>query len=480
MSIKSKKVLFLTGSQELYGPEVLERVACQSQAVVDALNAAPDVALEIVWTPVLTSSDAIRRQILDANADDDVVGLVAWMHTFSPAKLWIRGLSVLAKPLLHLHTQANQALPFGSIDPDFMNLNQAAHGDREFGYILTRMGIPRKTVVGHVSDPRVTAEIGQWARATVGRDALASMHMIRFGDNMRQVADTDGDKVDVQIKLGVSIDTWSVSDLAASVAQVGEDQIDALIAEYIDTYDVAAELLPGGDAHESLRYAARQECGIKGFLDARGATAWVSSFEDLGDLRQLPGFAAQRLMAQGYGYGPEGDWKTALLVRLAIAMGEGLPGGATLMEEYTYHLVPGREGILGSHMLEVSPSITTARPSLELHPLTIVPRENPVRLVFDADPGTGVMIDLVDMGDRLSLLGTEIDLVTPDEPMPNLPTARAYWKPRPDFVTAAKTWLAAGGGHHHALSTATTAETWNDLARMLDVEWTLLSATNVR
>ena len=339
----TKEIWFLTGSQDLYGEETLRQVAEQSQQIAAAIDASNDVPVRIVWKPVLKDSDAIRRAALEANADDACVGLIAWMHTFSPAKMWIRGLEALDTPLLHLHTQANVELPWSEIDMDFMNLNQAAHGDREFGYIQSRLGVARKTVVGHVSNPDVTARIGTWARAATGWAEVGSLRLARFGDNMRGVAVTEGDKTEAEIRFGVSVNTWGVNELVERVEAVPESDVDVLVKEYVAEYDVAPELLPGADRHESLRYGARIELGLRSFLEEGGFGAFTTNFEDLGGLRQLPGLAVQRLMADGYGFGAEGDWKTAVLVRAAKVMGHGLPGGASLMEDYTYDLVPGAE-----------------------------------------------------------------------------------------------------------------------------------------
>ena len=472
--MEGKKIWFLTGSQSLYGPETLAKVAEQSREVVARLNASSDIPVEVVWTPVVTDADAIRRLILQANAADDCVGIMAWMHTFSPAKLWIAGLKVLAKPLLHLHTQANLELPFSTLDQDFMNLNQAAHGDREFGYILTRMNIRRKIVVGHTSDPAVTARIGTWARACVGAAEIARMKIVAFGGNMREVADTDGDKVGMQITFGAEVDAYGIADVVEYVQAVEDATIDTLVAEYADSYEVAPELLPGGARHDLLRDGAAQEAGIRRFLDDHGATAWNNSFQDLGALRQLPGFAAQRLMKHGYGFGPEGDWKTPMLVRAAAVMGEGLPGGASLMEDYTYHLVAGSEGVLGSHMMEIAETLTSSRPKLEVHPLPFTPQQDdPVRLVFDADPAAAVIVGLVDLGGKFRMIANVVDIVAPEQPIPNLPSARAYWKPRPGFYRALEDWLTYGGGHHDAITTALGAEAWVDLARIFDVELSL-------
>jgi L-arabinose isomerase len=473
----TREIWFVTGSQGLYGEETLRQVARQSQVIAEALDAAPDLVTRVVWKPVLTDAAAIRRLCLDATADDACTGLIAWMHTFSPAKMWIGGLEALRKPLLHLHTQANVALPWADIDMDFMNLNQAAHGDREFGYIQTRLGVARKTVVGHVSDPRVTASVGTWGRAAAGWAATRSLKLARFGDNMRYVAVTEGDKTEAEAVFGVQVNTWGVNDLVAAVDAAPKDGIDALVDEYADRYDVAPELLPGGELHESLRYGAATELGLRSFLEAGGFGAFTTSFEDLGGLRQLPGLAVQRLMADGYGFGAEGDWKTAILVRAAKVMGAGLPGGASLMEDYTYDLTPGKERILGAHMLEVCPTLTAARPRLEIHPLSIGGREDPVRLVFTADPGPGVVVALSDMRDRFRLVANQVELVPPTAPLPKLPVGRAVWKPAPDFATSATAWLTAGGAHHTAMSTAVGLEAFEDFARMAGTEFLVIDST---
>jgi L-arabinose isomerase len=464
------EVWFLTGSQTLYGEETLRKVAGQSREIADALEAASSVPVKVVWKPVLTEPDAIRRTILDANADDSVIGLIAWMHTFSPAKMWIAGLSALDKPLLHLHTQANVALPWSSIDFDFMNLNQAAHGDREFGYILTRLGVRRKTVSGHVSDPRVPAAVGTWARAAAGWAATRSLRLARFGDNMRYVAVTEGDKTEAESVFGVQVNTWGVNDLVKAVDAATDAEIDALIAEYEDLYDISLELRRGGEQHKSLRYGAAIETGLRSFLSDGRFAAFTTNFEDLGGLRQLPGLSVQRLMADGYGFGAEGDWKTAVLVRAAKVMGAGLTGGASLMEDYTYDLTPGQEVILGAHMLEVCPSLTSSRPKLEIHPLAIGDREDPVRLVFTADPGPGVVVSLTDMRDRFRLVANAVEVVPPAEPLPKLPVGRAVWRPEPDFGTSTASWLAAGAAHHTMMSTAVGVEAFEDFARIAGVE----------
>ncbi|WP_445997197.1 L-arabinose isomerase [Okibacterium fritillariae] len=469
-TLDAYEVWFLTGSQNLYGEETLRQVAEQSQVIARELGAAASVPVKIVWKDVLKDSESIRRAALDANSDDTVIGLIAWMHTFSPAKMWISGLDALQKPLLHLHTQANVELPWSEIDFDFMNLNQAAHGDREFGYIQTRLGISRKTVVGHVSNPVVQEQVGTWMRAAAGWAATNTMKLARFGDNMRYVAVTEGDKTEAEIRFGVQVNTWGVNELAEAVHAASDADIDALVAEYEELYDVVPELRKGAERHESLRYGAAIEIGLRTFLEAGGFHAFTTSFEDLGALRQLPGLAVQRLMAEGYGFGAEGDWKTAILVRTANVMGAGLPGGASLMEDYTYHLEPGNEQILGAHMLEVSPSLTTSTPTLEVHPLGIGGKEDPVRLVFNTDPGTAVVVALSDMRDRFRLTANVVDVIEPAEALPKLPVGRAVWKPRPDFSTSAAAWLTAGAAHHTVMSTAVGIEVFRDFAEMAKTE----------
>jgi len=474
--LKTKKVLFLTGSQDLYGPETLQQVAEQSREVAASLGSAAGIPVTIEWMPVLKSSDAIRRAMLDANADDSVIGVITWMHTFSPSKMWIHGLGALTKPLLHLHTQANVALPWDEIDFDFMNLNQAAHGDREHGYILSRMSIARKTVVGHVSNPAVVDQVATWARAAAGWDAAQNMKLARFGDNMRFVAVTEGDKTEAEIRFGVQVNTWGVNELADAVHAASDADIDALVDVYLETYDVVPELLRDGERHESLRYGAAIELGLRSFLEAGGFSAFTTSFEDLGALRQLPGLAVQRLMADGYGFGAEGDWKTAALVRVANVMGAGLPGGASLMEDYTYHLTPGEEKILGAHMLEVSPSLSSEKASLEIHPLGIGGKEDPVRLVFTADSGPAVVVAMSDMRDRFRLVANVVENVPLDAPMPNLPVGRAVWIPEPDFATSAAAWLTAGAAHHTVMTTAVGVDVFRDFAEIAGAELLVIDA----
>jgi len=480
-ALNDLEVWFVTGSQELYGEQTLRQVAEQSRAIAATLAGADAVPVRISWQPVVTRPEDIRRTMLAASQDDTVIGVIAWMHTFSPAKMWIGGLNALSKPLLHLHTQANVRLPWSEIDMDFMNLNQAAHGDREFGYIQTRLATRRKTVVGHVSDPSVVDEVATWTRAAAGWAATRALKLARFGDNMRFVAVTEGDKTEAEAVFGVQVNTWGVNDLVKAVDEATDAEIGELVEEYEDSYDVVPELRSGGERHSSLRDGAAIEIGLRSFLGAGGFGAFTTNFEDLGGLKQLPGLAVQRLMADGYGFGAEGDWKTAVLVRAAKVMGAGLPGGASLMEDYTYDLTPGAEVILGAHMLEVCPSLTASRPRLEIHPLAIGARQDPVRLVFTADPGPGIVAALSDMRDRFRLVANVVELVAPAEPLPKLPVGRAVWRPAPDFRTSATSWLQAGAAHHTVMSTAIGAEAFRDYARMAGVELLIIDeSTTVR
>jgi L-arabinose isomerase len=468
-----KQIWFLTGSQGLYGPETLEQVASQSKEIATALEAALGegaLPVEVVWQPVLTDAEGIHRMMLAANSDPDCVGVTAWMHTFSPARMWIHGLDALRKPLLHLHTQANRELPWSTIDMDFMNLNQAAHGDREFGYVQARLGVIRKVVAGHVSDPAVVARVSAWVRASLGWAEIRSLRLSRFGDTMRNVAVTEGDRTEAQWRWGVTVNGYAVTDLAESVHASLDSEVDRLVVEYEDQYDVVSELRKGGERHESLRYSARIELGLRALLEEAGARAFTTNFEDLGALRQLPGMAVQRLMAEGYGFAGEGDWKTSALLRTLKVAAQGLPGGTSFMEDYTYHLGPGTPKVLGAHMLEICPSIAAGTPRVEIHPLGIGGREDPVRMVFDAATGPGFVVGMSDMGDRFRLVLNEIDVVAADEPLPRLPVARAVWEPRPDLRTSAETWIMAGGPHHTVLSTALRTEEVADLAELAATE----------
>jgi L-arabinose isomerase len=467
---------FLTGSQHLYGPEVLDQVASQSQSIAKLLDDAQRLSVPVVWKDVLTDAGAILDVLRAANASSSCIGVIAWMHTFSPAKMWIAGLDALQKPLLHLHTQLNRELPWSTIDMDYMNLNQAAHGDREFGYVQTRLGVARKTVAGHVSDETVVRRIDDWARGALGLAHLRSLKLARFGDNMRDVAVTEGDKVEAQLRFGVSVNTYSVNDLAGVVSAASDGDVSDIVDDYLTNYDVADALFPDGARHESLRYAARLEVGLSDFLDDGGFGAFTTNFEDLGALRQLPGIAVQRLMSRGFGFGAEGDWKTATMLAATKRMGQGQPGGTSFMEDYTYHLGPGTGRILGAHMLEVCPSIAAGRPSCEIHPLTMGNRDDPVRLVFDAAPGHGNVLGIVDLGDRFRLLANAIDVVAPNEPLPRLPVARAVWEPAPTLSTAAEAWLTAGGPHHTVLTTQVGLDALRDFATMVHTELAVIDA----
>ena len=460
----------ITGSQEMYGEKTLQQVEQHAREVAAGLDAEAGVPVRVVYRDVATSPEVIRRVAHEANAADSCLGVIAWMHTFSPAKSWIAGLGALQKPLLHLHTQFNRDLPWAAIDMDFMNLNQSAHGDREFGFLETRMGLRRKTVVGHWRDPRVVARVGVWTRAAAGWHEAQELRVARFGDNMREVAVTEGDKVEAQIRLGVAVNGYGVDALGDAVASVAEADVDELVAAYEAEYDLAAVLRRGGARHESLRDAARIEAGLRGFLDAGQFRAFTDTFEDLDGLTQLPGIAVQRLMADGYGFGGEGDWKTAALVRIAKAMSAGLEGGTSFMEDYTYDLAPDGPAVLGAHMLEVCPSLAAERPSCEIHPLSIGGKADPVRLVFTAAAGPAVNVGLLDLGDRFRLVLNEVELVRPVEDLPRLPVARALWWPKPDFATATEAWLRAGGPHHTVLCRAIGTEAFADFAEIAGIE----------
>jgi L-arabinose isomerase len=461
---------FLTGSQHLYGEETLRQVAAQSAEIVRALDEASEIPVRIVEQPVLTDSDQIREVCLAANAAPNCIGVIAWMHTFSPAKAWIAGLEALQRPLLHLHTQANRSLPWGTIDMDFMNLNQSAHGDREFGYICTRLGIRRKVVAGHVSDATTRTRIAAWLSAAAGWRTSHGLRVARFGDNMRDVAVTDGDRVEAQRTFGWSIQAHSINDLVDSVRQAPSDAVNALAGEYEQSYAVVPALRAGGERHDSLLEAARIEVGLRSFLEDGNFSAFTTNFQDLGALRQLPGIAPQRLMADGYGFGAEGDWKTSALLRVMKVMASGRPGGTSFMEDYTYHFGPGDPLILGAHMLEICPTISSEQARCEIHPLGIGDREDPVRLVFDADPGPAFAVGILDLGDRFRLVANTVEIVPPVEPLPQLPVARAAWKPAPNLATSTECWITAGGPHHTVLTTQIEREALEDLATIAGVE----------
>ncbi|MBF6595295.1 MAG: L-arabinose isomerase [Thermaceae bacterium] len=467
-NLTQPEIWLVCGSQHLYGPGPLEQVATNARTVVEALDASGQIALKVVFKALLTTPEEIYKLSLEANTDPRCAGLILWMHTFSPAKMWIRGLSALQKPFCHLHTQANRDLPWGSIDMDFMNLNQAAHGDREAGFLHTRMHLRRKVVVGHWSDAEVQARLGAWVRAAHAWHDLQGARLARFGDNMRFVAVTEGDKVAAELRFGFSVNGYGVGDLVERVRAVSDKAIDQLVDQYDAQYTVSKELRKGGHRHDSLRYGARLELGLRSFLE-EGFKGFTDTFEDLHGLEQLPGLAIQRLMADGYGFGGEGDWKTAALVRAMKVMGNGLPGGTSFMEDYTYHLEPGKHQVLGSHMLEVCPSIAVGKPRLEIHPLSIGGKEDPVRLVFDAPAGPALNASLVDMGNRFRLIVHEVQAVNPPQ-LPKLPVARAVWEPKPDFKTGIAAWIYAGGAHHTGYSYAVTTEMLEDFAEIAGIE----------
>jgi L-arabinose isomerase len=474
IDLKQFEVWFVTGSQHLYGPETLEQVAQHSQAIASALSDAASIPVKVVFKPVVKTPDEIYQLSLEANAAKSCVGLITWMHTFSPAKMWIAGLRALQKPFVHLHTQFNSDIPWADIDMDFMNLNQSAHGDREFGFIGSRMRLERKVVVGHWQDADVQAGLGAWARAACAWNDAQGARFVRFGDNMREVAVTEGDKVSAQMRLGYSVNGYGVGDLVRFTSEVADSDIDGLIEEYGDQYEVVAALRPGGQMHQSLREGARIEIGIRRFLESGNFKGFTTTFEDLHGLAQLPGLGPQRLMAEGYGFAGEGDWKTAALVRAMKVMAAGLPGGTSFMEDYTYHLNRSGHKVLGAHMLEICPTIASGKPRLEVHPLGIGGKADPVRLVFDAKTGPAVNASIMEMGNRLRMVVNQVDAVPTDEPLPKLPVARALWVPQPDLKTSAATWILAGGAHHTGFSFDLTAEHLEDFAEIAGMEFLLI------
>lgn len=472
MDRESMEIWLVTGSQHLYGPETLEKVGEHSRVIARHFCEAPAIPVKTVLKPVMTTPEAIYALCLEANSSSRCIGLITWMHTFSPARMWIAGLRSLNKPLLHLHTQFNRELPWSSIDMDFMNLNQSAHGDREFGFGVSRMRIDRKVVVGYWQDEEVLAEIGAWARAACAWHDAQTLKVARFGDNMRQVAVTEGDKVEAQIRLRYTVNGFGVGDLVKRVDEVTDGETDRLVSEYEEAYAVAAPLRKGGEKHPSLREAARIELGLRGFLESGGFKAFTDTFEDLHGLPQLPGIAVQRLMKDGYGFGAEGDWKTAALVRAMKVMSAGLNGGTSFMEDYTYDLRNGGR-VLGAHMLEVCPSIAEAKPKAEIHPLGIGGKKDPVRLVFTTKPGPAVNATVVDMGDRFRMIVNTVEVVA-SEPLPHLPVASAVWVPQPDLKTGAAAWILAGGAHHTGFSQALTPEHVGNFAEMAGMEFVLI------
>lgn len=479
--MKEKEIWFLTGSQHLYGPETLEQVAKNAEQVARGLDADATVPAKIVFRPIVTTADAIKAACVEASARPECVGVITWMHTFSPAKMWIGGLTRLTKPILHLHTQFNRDIPWSQIDMDFMNLNQSAHGGREYGHLLTRLRLPRRVVVGHWEDPGVRRQVGEWAAVALGLTELQSLKVVRFGDNMRNVAVTEGDKVEAERVFGLSVNTHGIGDLVAVIDEGSDSEIDELCREYSDTYALAAELQKGGTRHQSLREAARIEIGLRRFLEAGAYGAFTDTFEDLHGMAQLPGLPVQRLMAAGYGFGAEGDWKHAALVRALKVMGGSGGKGTSFMEDYTYHFDPAGARCLGSHMLEICPSIAAAQPTCELHPLGIGGKDDPVRLVFNGATGPAINASLVDLGNRFRFIVNEVESVAISEPLPKLPVARVLWDAKPDLQTAAEAWIQAGGAHHTAFSFDVNAAQIEMLSEMTGVECVFIdNATEMR
>ncbi len=474
IDLKNKQVWFITGSQHMYGDVTLQQVASHSKTIATALHEHELIPVSVVHKPTVTTPEEIYAVCMEANASKNCIGIIAWMHTFSPAKMWIGGLKILQKPLLHFHTQFNRDIPWATIDMDFMNLNQSAHGDREFGFMMTRMRLNRKVVAGHWQDTESLEKINGWMRAAAGWHDWQSAKFVRFGDNMRYVAVTEGDKVEAEIKFGYSVNTYGVGDLVKTINETSDAQIDRLVEEYQDSYVLMDSLLKGGDQHDSLREAAKIEIGLETFLRSGNYKGFTDTFEDLHGLKQLPGIAAQRLMNKGYGFAGEGDWKTAALVRAMKVMASGLKGGNSFMEDYTYHFNPDNRMVLGSHMLEICESIADAKPSCEIHPLGIGGKADPVRLVFNTAPGPAINASIVDMGNRFRLLVNEVIAVTPMHMMPKLPVARVLWKPYPNMHTGCTAWILAGGAHHTCYSQNLTSEHLADFAEMANVEFVLI------
>jgi L-arabinose isomerase len=474
IDLKQYEVWFVTGSQHLYGPRTLETVAEHSREIAAVLGASTHVPVKVVYKPLLTTPDAIRELCLEANSAKNCVGLITWMHTFSPAKMWIAGLSLLKKPFLHLHTQYGREIPWATIDMDFMNLNQSAHGDREFGFIGSRMRLNRKVVVGHWQDDETQKEISVWVRAACAWADAQGAKIARFGDNMRDVAVTEGDKVEAQIQFGYDVYGYGVGDLVKAVNDASNADVEKMMETYLEEYDVIPSLRAGGERNASLREGARIEVGMRNFLQAGNFKAFTTTFEDLHGLAQLPGLAVQRLMRDGYGFGAEGDWKTSALVRAMKVMSEGLKGGVSFMEDYTYHFSVSGDKVLGAHMLEICESIASNKPKLDILPLAIGGKADPVRLIFDANTGPAIGASIIDMGQRFRMVANVVDVVPTGESLPKLPVARALWLPRPNLKVAAAAWIYAGGAHHTSFSYSVTAEHLQDFADIADIEFLLI------
>lgn len=473
-SLDQYEVWFVTGSQHLYGEETLRQVAEHSIEIANAYNDSESIPVRIVFQPVLKTPDEIFKLCQEANNEDKCVGIIAWMHTFSPAKMWIGGLKILQKPMAHLHTQYNRDIPWSTIDMDFMNLNQSAHGGREFGFINSRMRLNRKVIVGHWQDEEVIQKLNIWSRVACAKQDMQGMKIARIGDNMREVAVTEGDKVSAQIKFGYSVNGYGLGDVETFMKQVSDAEVKRLIATYDELYSMMDSLKPGGVQRSFLEEAARIELGLRAFLEDGNFKGYTDTFENLHGLAQLPGIATQRLMADGYGFGAEGDWKTAALVRAMKVMATGMNAGTSFMEDYTYHFKPGNNSVLGSHMLEICPTIANGKSSCEIHPLGIGGKADPVRLVFNSPVGDAINASIIDLGDRFRLLVNEVKAIEVEEPLPNLPVARVLWKPLPDLKTAAASWILAGGAHHTCYSQAVNTEFMEDFADMFDIEMTLI------
>jgi L-arabinose isomerase len=468
--IAQNEVWFITGSQHLYGEETLAKVSEHSEIIAKELNQSDAISVKIIFKPIVKTTEEIFQICQEANQVKDCIGIITWMHTFSPAKMWINGLKILNKPLLHLHTQFNRDIPWNSIDMDFMNLNQSAHGDREFGFLTSRMRINRKVVVGFWQEKEVHQEIDGWYRAASGWHDWQGMKIARFGDNMRNVAVTEGDKVEAEMRFGFAVNTFPVGDLVQKINAVTDSEINNLIKEYERTYALAENLKTDGAKRDSLVEAARIEIGLERFLTEGGFKAFSNTFEDLHGMRQLPGIAVQRLMNKGFGYAGEGDWKTAALVRAMKVMGTGLEGGNAFMEDYTYHFDPENTLVLGSHMLEVDECLASGKPSCEVHPLGIGGKEDPVRLVFNVKAGKGLNASLVDMGSRFRMIVNEVEAVEAPHDLPKLPVARVMWKPLPDMKTGCGAWILAGGSHHTCFSQNLSTTILNDFANIAGIE----------
>ena len=481
IDISEKEIWFVTGSQHLYGEDTLRQVAENSKAIANGFDASIHIPVKIIFKPTVKTPNEITNICLEASSNKNCIGIIAWMHTFSPSKMWIKGLAVLTKPLCHLHTQFNAEVPWETIDMDFMNLNQSAHGDREFGYMMSRMRKKRKIVVGHWKEERVQKKLGVWSRVALGWDECQNLKVARLGDNMREVAVTDGDKVEAQIRFGFSVNGYDSSDVVKHIGRISEDDLSALLKEYEATYNLTPSLQIGGDKRESLVEAAKIELGLRAFLEEGGFKAFTDTFENLGELKQLPGIATQRLMADGYGFGAEGDWKTAALLRIMKVMNVGLQGGTSFMEDYTYHFTPQKAYVMGSHMLEICPSIAEGKASCEVHPLGIGGKEDPVRLVFNSPAGAAINASLVDMGNRFRLIVNEVEAVKPMGDLPKLPVARVLWDAKPNLEVAATTWILAGGAHHTVYSQSLTTEFMEDFADIAGIELLVIDEkTSVR